>query len=275
MLDELFWLFMEGSAVAYAFVALVVTVVCGTIAVIWFYHKLPAIAKQILWNELRHHNPLIANCYDDQLAELQNPPIYSSGVFWQKNGKHAGWHFHPELPDELMKLEEETLALTNGGKPTAKQKLAEKLEALYRKAFHLIGTSARLYFAYSGKAEIVNPEILAILEHPEFIKKVNEGEEVSIKKDALLMALKNCPDDYIQVRPMFLSVFLDPRSLKQWLPQSFKDTQLQTAEELIRRDERSPMGGSKINAKMAILVCIIGIAALAGIYVIGHYMGYF
>ena len=285
MLEELFWLVMNGSMVGYTFIVLVILTICLAVGFVWFYRKMPSIAKKILWNELLHHNPIVANCYDDQLVEFQTPRILSEGIFWNKDGTHTGiWHLHPKVPDELLiAAGHEQNKPTNPGNPKEEAKkllqpqlfqpIVKGLESLYRKAFHIIGSGSRLYFAYSGKAEIVSPEILALMDNSELTRK--NGETVEVKKDALLMALSQIKEDYVKVRPVFLTTFMDPRILKTWLPQSYGSTQLDTVDELVRQDERPISKGGKMNTKLIILVLIIGVGALAAIYFIGKSQGFF
>jgi hypothetical protein len=251
------WQLYEGNPVAYLALGLAIAIAAIVAVLLLLIRKLPAPAKTMWKNELRHGNNIIADCYDDKFVCFETPPIYGEGLFYEKK---RGVHFLPSIPKSA--LSEETLS--NGGNPDIR--LPSKAEAIAEflgKAFHIGGTSSRFYFAYSGRANVVNPEIQAFLEHERIITNKTEDAPIDVPKEALLKLITELKDKTIRVKPMWISLMMDPRTIKRLVPEAWDKSKLEAYEWFARNQERHEQQG--IGGIKTLLILILLAIAIMGI----------
>jgi hypothetical protein len=227
------WYCIGGSIVLVAFVCLD----------IFIWHKLPQLAKSQLVNSLRGNNPTVAQCYEDKTVRFFNPTIHRIGYFFAKGALY--------LTPKMWNTAETDLDLSE-------QNL---LNAVYR----MEGSQSALFFNYSISAAMVNPALVAMIEHEKELQQLKRGSPVNIPKSRLISVLESIPDQVIQAEPINFSFPIsDMRRLKSYLPKSLSKSNFMELENKIRQDERGNKEGFNGQTIMLILLlALIGISALS------------
>ncbi len=234
------WLQMlfEGNPVAWVLFGCIIGFIVLTILLVVLWWKMPQPAKRLLLNNLRGGNPIIANAYDDMSVRIETPRIFREGYFYDKR---KGWYFTPRLTTD------------------AANDLSEQERQIITKSFRLRGTNSSFYLAYSGKGVVVNPEIQALIEHDKAKKK---GETVQIPKEILIERLKMMKEKVVTIKPTWISQFLDPRKIKEYMPKAITKSGLRNMEYKVREDER---GKSGIGANAPIIIMVLAVIVLQAV----------
>lgn len=241
IIDDWFMQMFQGNQVAWLAFGLVIAVV-GLMCVLGImYWKMPQPAKKMLWNNLHGGGkPNVFNGYEDQSVRLENPQMYREGIL--HNPKNKSWYFVMTLTKES---EGELGSNVN--------------RELITKAFRMEGAPGAVYFAYSNKGTIMNPELLAMIEqekelHPEL--KHNPGL-VKIDKQAFINALNRIKDSQVVVDPVYVTTLLDMRKIKAFLPKAFTKDRLLSHENKVKEIMRKLYEGAGNKAIMVLLVIIL------------------
>lgn len=218
----------------------------------WFLKRIPKTAW-VLIKSRGNSNPIIANSYDDQHVEIQNEAIKSPGIIYGR----SGWHI---LPTKVYGLEDENKAEDGKLSETERNVRNEAITAreICTKAFNISGLGRAFYLAFSRKAHLVNPEVQAAFE---FGKTWNK-KEAKFKIDRLkfIEVLTGLKDKDV-VFEFFGTSFLDPRKIKEYIPEAYEKTTLDAIEAEARRQERQK--DAKQN-KMLFFVLIIAVVGIFG-----------
>jgi len=243
------WLRMmfEGNMVAWGlFASGAVNLALVTIFVILLW-KMPDPAKRLTLNNFFRGHPIIADSYDDQSVKFETPPISREGFF---HDKRSGFHFLPRLSSDA----EKTLTMSE--------------RELITKAFRVGGTNSAFYLGYSGKGTVVNPAIQKLIEHSEMYEKLRKSNPgiIQVPKKALIDTMQKMKDKFVQIEPVWITQFLDPRKIKEYMPKAFTKSQLASQEQKVREDVRGEVnrGGSMgILAILLVGVLVLQVVCLA------------
>ena len=267
MLDlimEVFNQMWKGNPVAWLCFTLAIIIILTFAIIIFLWWKTPAPAKRLLLNNLRFGGarPVIANAYDDHVLRFFTPTIFAEGITYDS---HKGFHFLPRITKE-----------------TSKAMTADELETA-TKAFRVEGSSSAFYLAYSGKAVLVNPELLAYIEHPydmknpflqselqkdkyikarKLFKELREllpDHAIKIKKEDLINVLMRIKDKEILIYPLWITRLVNPVKLKQLMPKMWTKSQLLGHEQKVRDLERGKLqrGSIAITAFLLIIILLL------------------
>jgi len=232
----------EGNIIAwFAFTGFLVVVgLLALLGILWW--KMPQPAKKLFKNNLFGNRPVIANAYDNKQLVFQTPSVFREGIVYDKE---FGCHFHPRLTSDV----DDSLNLAE--------------QELINKTFSIKGASGQFYLAYSGKGIIVNPELQAVIEHSSLFtpgKNKNPERYIYVKRKALIEALQEIKDDMIQIKPVWITTFLDPRKIKKYLSKTVSSSQLFSHEVKIRSDAQKQYGG--VGTKGIIVLSVITLVAV-------------
>jgi len=244
---EEMWL---GSQTAWVAFGLMIATVGLAVLFIIVWWKMPEPAKKLFLNNLIGHRPVIANAYDNKVMRFETPEICGEGLM---HDKRSGWHFLPRLARDNNKLTvDEKTVMTD--------------------AFQIQGANGQFYVAYSGKGTIVNPSLEAVLEEQRVYgkqeaKQKTEGKNgsVFVDKKVWIAALQKMKGDMVQVDPVWITSFLDPRKIKAHLSKSYSKSQLAAQEEEIAQSVQEQLGGGKMKIVLVLgvitLVAVVAVAA--------------
>lgn len=259
IVDDWFMQMWQGNQVAWLAFGLVIAVV-GLMSMLGIgYWKLPQPAKKMFWNNIHGGGkPNVFNGYEDQSVRLENPQMYREGIL--HNPKNKSWYFVMTLTKES---EGELGSNVN--------------RELITKAFRMEGAPGAVYFAYSNKGTIMNPELLAMIEQEketksepeetlvgrigERLKEAIHGKEprgqIKIDKQAFINALNRIKDSQVVVDPVYVTTLLDMRKIKAFLPKAFTKDRLLSHENKVKEIMRKLYEGAGNKAIMVLLVIIL------------------
>ena len=249
LIQDLFMQMWQGNLIAWlAFTFFIVVVgLVALLGIIWW--KMPQPAKKMFLNNLIGHRPMFANSFDNKVTRFQTPRIFGEGIMHEKRD---GFHFVPRLTQDadeyLNKAEQEVIT----------------------KTFTMEGAAGQFYLAYSGKGTIINPELQAVLEHPELFgstgkKKGNPDRHVYVNKKAFINALQQMKDELVQIKPVWVTTLLDPTKIKHYLPKVYSKSQLAAMEIEIQDAVRDQYQGN--TAKMLVVLVLIGLVVSVAVAV--------
>ena len=212
----------------------------------WFLKRIPKTAW-VLIKSRGNSNPIIANSYDDQHVEIQNESIKSPGIIYGK----SGWHI---LPTKVYGSECDDKNKTDEEK--AKDNDAVVAREICTKAFNISGLGRAFYLAFSRKAHLVNPEVQAAFE----FGKVWNGKDQKFKINRLkfIEVLTGLKEKEI-VFEFHGTMFLDPRKIKEYIPEAYEKTTLDAIEAEARRQERQKDAKQNRMLFFILIVAVIGI----------------
>jgi len=240
MIYEWMRMLYEGHPVAWGLFGSVIGFIVVAVLLVFLWWKMPQPAKRLLLNNLVGRHPIILNSYDDQHTRLQTPGIFGEGLFYDKK---QGFHFSPRLTSD------------------AKDKLSKTEREIVTKAFRLDGTNSAVYHAYSGKGTIVNAEIQALIQRE---KAFSKTKKVLVPKKLVIETLQKMDDKMVMLNPVYLTQYLDPRKIKEYIPKAFTKSALRSMEHHIREDERGKQGIG-MNAPIGIMIIIVVVLQVIGL----------
>jgi len=251
---DLFMQMYEGNWVAWLAFSLGILAVAliALFGIVWW--KMPQPAKKLFLNNLVGHRPVVADAYDNKVVVFETPRIFREGVL---HDKHSGWHFVPRLTKDAE------------GPPNASGEDVDKFlnpaeQEVISKTFTIHGAPGQFYLAYSGKGTIVNPELQMIIEQSRKMQKGNPDGYAYVDKNVLISALQTMKESMVKIEPVWLTWFLDPRKIKQYLSKAYSKSQLLAQEIEIQESMREEFKGGliKIVAFLSVII-LLGVIAIA------------
>jgi len=239
---DIFMQMYEGNMTAWLAFELLITVVALIVlfGVVWW--KMPQPAKKLFLNNLFGHRPVVFTAYDNKVLVAETPRIFREGFL---HDKHSGWHFVPRLTKDADNI------------------LNSPEQELINKTFSIQGAPGQAYVAYAGKGTIVNEELEAVMEYPQLFKSNKKGNPdrcVYVNRKAFIDALTQMKDEFIKIKPVWITVPLDPRRIKEYLSKAFSKSQLLAQEIEIMEEMRDEYRGNVIK-----LVAILGVITLLAV----------
>jgi hypothetical protein len=206
------------------------------IIVLWW--KMPQLAKsQFINNTIGGQKPTMVQCYDNKRVRFFNPTLMRSGFATSKGAVYIfpkTWIGADELPP------------------------AER--DIFNSVYTMDGTQSSLFLNYSIQAGVMNPGLVAMIEHEKKMQQLKPGSPVNVKRTDLLKILNMIKDETIQLSPLYFSFPIsDIRNLKSWLPKSMSKSNFAEYENKIRQDER----GNKEGLDKSFLIIILLLVQLA------------
>lgn len=233
----------EGNMVAWYAIGFGIFDVALFVFCIIVWWKMPQLAKaQFINNTIGGSKPTVAQCYEDLTIKFFNPTMHRNGIAYAKRAFY--------IPPKLWSNANEELG----------QKQKEILNTVYR----MEGTQSPLFINYALQAGVVNPALLAMIQHEEAMKNLEPNSKIEVDKDKLIEVLRSIPDKVVQLRPLFFTFPLgDIRALKTWLPKSLSKSNLVELETKARQDERGNKEG--FNATTILIILMLALIGISGI----------
>jgi hypothetical protein len=275
-LEELFFVtlpifYVIGMVVAFTGIPLFI---------LFWKRWLPLPARTLFWASRRRTPPLIL-CHDSGRGEITTiKERKGEGIVITAQGKYKilpRWTPKFSMLRELPKEEEETTGQAEDAKPDSHPE-TDLNEALDIKVLHknflldysdwivkrtnLVGMNLPLWFGYTGKLCLLNPEALALYEAGEMMVKTEDGS---------LFNPHNIKDKKVKeaLQPLLL---LDPRKINQIIYNGFDQSQIAG---VVADSEELTRLGMGISPKMKALfgIIIIVVLALMAIFFLPQLLG--
>lgn len=248
---DLFWQALAGNWVAWFAISLTGVVLVLICSIIIAWHFLPQYARAgLINNTVGHNRPTIAELYENKRLVFRLPQLLRSGLGYLK----GVWFIFPKAwalsQEELTKAERD----------------------LVNSVCTIEGSQSAFYFNLSVQAQVVNPEMLAVIQHQKELQSLVDGQVVKVKKSLFFEALKQMKDDYVQLQPMHLEYPTDIKELRTMLPKSLSKSELAEQENRIRQDVREEKGGFNLQI---VLVLIGVVSVILGIVTLLKLFGVF
>jgi hypothetical protein len=226
----------QGNPIAYIAGALLIIVVALSVAVFIVKLKMPQLAWALFKNNLRGGGPITASIFENNVVKFYLPKLFQSGVAYD-----GEWSVYAKA---YAKSDEEISA-------------AER--DLLMSACNIVNAPGQLYFNYAIQCQVVNPKLLAMMQHEETMQKIKPGYRFKIPKARIIQVLNAMGEDEVEFKTFNLCLPVQLKGIKQVLPKSLRKYDLKAIENLVR----DWMKGQGMGANWAMIACIlvgIGIA---------------
>jgi hypothetical protein len=202
---------------------------------IFLWWKMPQLAKAMFINNtIGGNKPTMAQCYDTKRVKFFNPEVLRSGMAVLKNSLYI----FPKAwagADDLTPSERD----------------------IFNAVYTIDGTQSAFFVNYALQAGVLNPGLVAYIEHEKLLQQLKPGQPVNVDKNEFIEVLKMIPEDKVQIAPLHFSFPIsDIRNLKTWLSKSLSKSNFVELEYKIRQDERGDKEGLNLQTILVLLVLI-------------------
>jgi hypothetical protein len=235
---DIFDQLMSGNWVAWACLALFIVVVALMCGLLFLWLKLPQFAKAAFVNNTVGGNrPMILELYENRRAKFITPNLLRSGLGHTKDA----WFLFPKLW------------------ATGAEELTVAERDMLNSVCTLDGTQAALYANLAIQAQVMNPLLLAVLQHEETLRAWSKPDSiVMIKKSILIEVLTKMKEDTVNLHPI-LNLPVDVKNLRTTLQKSLSKSELMEQENRIKDDIRHERGSGLNLQSVAILFSVISV----------------
>lgn len=226
----------QGNWVAWYGIGTTIGIVALFVLIIIVWWKMPQLAKsQFINNTIGGGRPTVAQCHDDKKVRFMNPEMFSHGFAYFKGLVY--------IPIKQWISSNESLKQTT--------------QSLVSTVYNIEGTHSPFFINYAASSALMNPELVAMIQHEEELQGKGFDETVEVDRNLFINVLSKIKDPKIRIKPMYLTFPLeDIRKLKQILPKSLSKSEFREFENKVRQDERNNQTGLG-SAKIAILLTVI------------------
>lgn len=225
----------QGNSVAWYAIIFGVVAVGALSFVIFLWWKMPQLAKsQFVNNTIGGQKPTMVQCYDTKRVRFFNPTVLRSGMAILKNALYI-------FPKAWAGTEE----------------LSPSERDIFNAVYTIDGTQSAFFINYAIQAGVLNPALVAMIEHQKIMENLSPDDPVFVNKDDLIAILKMMPEEKVQLHPLHFSFPIsDIRNLKTWIPKSISKSNFVEYEYKIRQDERGQKEGLNLTTVLLLIVLI-------------------
>lgn len=225
----------QGNGVAWYAIIFGILAVAMVSFNIFLWWKMPQLAKAMFINNtIGGNKPTMAQCYDTKRVKFFNPQVLRSGMAVLKNSLYI----FPKAwagADDLTPSERD----------------------IFNAVYSIDGTQSAFFVNYALQAGVLNPGLVAYIEHEKLLQQLKPGQPVMVDKKEFIDVLNVLEEDKIQIAPLHFSFPIsDIRNLKTWLSKSLSKSNFVELEYKIRQDERGDKEGLNLQTIIVFLVVI-------------------
>lgn len=239
---DIFGQALEGNWVAYFAIGMTIAVFALGVFVIILWRKMPQLAKNMFVNEtFGGHHPTVAQCLETRRIIFHNPTMLRNGFAYDKQRKAV------YLPPKLW---------------TETAKLTEKERNIVENVYSIDGSQSPFFLNYSVQAYMTNPEVLALIQNDEWMKKF-ASKGLNVKTDVFYNAMKEAKVESLNFKGLNFSFPIDVKHLKTALNESISDSDFIEFENEIRQDERGNRSMLSSGMLLGILTVVLVVVDIA------------